>query len=72
MSTTAEDRSPGQVLCSSFGTPHGIVRDFKQAWEANDIDALIGLLDPDATVIADGGGLVSATLLLGAKFGLSL
>jgi RNA polymerase sigma factor (sigma-70 family) len=37
-----------------------IVRDFKQAWEAKDIDALIGLLDPDATVIADGGGLASA------------
>jgi RNA polymerase sigma factor (sigma-70 family) len=40
----------------------GIVRDFKQAWEAKDIDALIGLLDPDATAIADGGGLVSAQL----------
>jgi hypothetical protein len=39
-----------------------IVRDFKQAWEAKDIDALIGLLDPDATAIADGGGLVSAEL----------
>jgi RNA polymerase sigma factor (sigma-70 family) len=37
-----------------------IVRDFKQAWEAKDIDALIGLLDPDATTIADGGGLASA------------
>ncbi|MCO6008924.1 RNA polymerase sigma factor SigJ [Actinoallomurus purpureus] len=34
----------------------GIVRDFKQAWEAKDIDALIGLLDPDATAIGDGGG----------------
>jgi hypothetical protein len=32
-----------------------IVRDFKQAWEAKDIEALIGLLDPDATVIAGGG-----------------
>ncbi len=40
----------------------GIVRDFKQAWEAKDIGALIGLLDPDATVIADGGGLASAAL----------
>ncbi|MEV1168814.1 RNA polymerase subunit sigma-24, partial [Nonomuraea sp. NPDC049784] len=40
----------------------GIVKDFKQAWEAKDIDALIGLLDPDATMIADGGGLVSAVL----------
>jgi RNA polymerase sigma factor (sigma-70 family) len=34
-----------------------IVRDFKAAWEAKDINALIGLLDPDATAIADGGGL---------------
>jgi RNA polymerase sigma-70 factor, ECF subfamily len=40
----------------------GIVRDFKQAWKAKDIDALIGLLDPDATAIADGGGLASAAL----------
>ena len=40
----------------------GIVRAFKQAWEAKDIDALIGLLDPGATAIADGGGLVSAVL----------
>jgi RNA polymerase sigma-70 factor (ECF subfamily) len=40
----------------------GIVRDFKRAWEAGDIDALIGLLDPDATAIADGGGVVSAVL----------
>jgi RNA polymerase sigma-70 factor, ECF subfamily len=39
-----------------------IVRDFKQAWEAKDIDALIGLLDPDVTTIADGGGLASAEL----------
>jgi RNA polymerase sigma factor (sigma-70 family) len=35
----------------------GIVRAFKQAWEAKDIDAIVGLLDPDATAIADGGGL---------------
>ncbi|GAA4207204.1 RNA polymerase sigma factor SigJ [Streptosporangium oxazolinicum] len=39
-----------------------IVRAFKQAWEAKDIDALVGLLDPDATGIADGGGLASAVL----------
>jgi RNA polymerase sigma-70 factor (ECF subfamily) len=39
-----------------------IVRDFKQAWEAKDVKALMGLLDPDATVIADGDGLVSAEL----------
>ena len=40
----------------------GIVRAFKAAWEAQDINALIGLLDPGATVIADGGGLASAAL----------
>ncbi|MET9338391.1 RNA polymerase sigma factor SigJ [Nonomuraea sp. NPDC003804] len=40
----------------------GIVRDFKHAWEAKDIGALVGLLAPDATGIADGGGLVSAVL----------
>ena len=39
-----------------------IVRDFKQAWEARDIGALIGLLDPGATVTADGGGRVAAAL----------
>ena len=40
----------------------GIVRDFKRAWEARDINALVGLLDPGATVTADGGGIVSAAL----------
>lgn len=39
-----------------------IVRDFKQAWETKDIPALVGLLDPDATMTADGGGLVAAVL----------
>ena len=34
-----------------------VVRDFKRAWEAKDIDALIGLLDPGATATGDGGGL---------------
>jgi RNA polymerase sigma-70 factor (ECF subfamily) len=34
-----------------------VVRAFKEAWEAKDIDALIGLLDPDATAVGDGGGL---------------
>jgi RNA polymerase sigma factor (sigma-70 family) len=38
----------------------GLVRDFKKAWEARDITALIGLLDPGATAIADTGGLASS------------
>ncbi|GAA5130753.1 RNA polymerase sigma factor SigJ [Pseudonocardia adelaidensis] len=39
-----------------------LVREFKQAWEARDVQALIGLLDPDAVAVADGGGLASAAL----------
>ncbi len=40
----------------------GLVRGFKNAWQATNIDALIGLLDPGATMTADGGGRVSAAL----------
>jgi RNA polymerase sigma-70 factor, ECF subfamily len=39
-----------------------LVRAFRQAWEASDITALIALLDPAATVTADGGGLTAAAL----------
>ncbi|MFD3656759.1 RNA polymerase sigma factor SigJ [Streptomyces sp. NPDC058620] len=39
-----------------------LVRQFKEAWEAKDIAALVGLLDPDATMTADGGGLVGTVL----------
>ncbi|HEX3296583.1 MAG TPA: RNA polymerase sigma factor SigJ [Nocardioides sp.] len=41
----------------------GIIKEFKRAWEAKDIGALINVLDPDATVIADGGGVVPASLM---------
>jgi RNA polymerase sigma-70 factor (ECF subfamily) len=39
-----------------------LVRDFKKAWEAKDIGALIGLLDPTATATGDGGGLAPSVL----------
>jgi RNA polymerase sigma-70 factor (ECF subfamily) len=39
-----------------------VVRDFKRAWQARDIEALIGLLDPRARATADGGGLAPAFL----------
>ncbi|MFD7028297.1 sigma-70 family RNA polymerase sigma factor [Streptomyces sp. NPDC059917] len=39
-----------------------LVRHFKEAWEAKDIEALVGLLDPAATMTADGGGAVGAVL----------
>jgi RNA polymerase sigma-70 factor, ECF subfamily len=38
-----------------------IVRSFRQAWAAKDINALIGLLDPAATASGDGGGLATAS-----------
>ena len=41
-----------------------IVRDFKSAWEARDIGALIGVLDPGVKAVADGGGLASAVPLV--------
>lgn len=39
-----------------------LVREFKQAWEAQDITALVGLLDPTAIFTADGGGRVTTVL----------
>ncbi|MGX2994859.1 RNA polymerase sigma factor SigJ [Streptomyces sp. JNUCC 64] len=40
----------------------GVVRRFKEAWEAKDVAALVALLDPDVTMTADGGGLAGAAL----------
>ncbi len=40
----------------------GLITAFRQAWEAQDINALIGLLDPGATAVADGGGLATTFL----------
>ncbi|WP_141579493.1 RNA polymerase sigma factor SigJ [Actinomadura sp. WMMA1423] len=53
-----ESRSPAVPAARQLG----IVREFKRAWEAKDIDALIGLLDPDAKAVADGGGLATTFL----------
>ncbi|WGW11293.1 RNA polymerase sigma factor SigJ [Saxibacter everestensis] len=39
-----------------------VVRSFKAAWQTGDLATLIGVLDPDATAITDGGGLVSASI----------
>ncbi|RSN55229.1 RNA polymerase subunit sigma-24 [Amycolatopsis sp. WAC 04182] len=39
-----------------------LVKEFKKAWEAKDIEALIGLLDPDVKAASDGGGVVRAAL----------
>lgn len=39
-----------------------VVRRVKEAWETNDIAALVGLLDPAAVMTADGGGMVGTVL----------
>ncbi|MFI6611597.1 RNA polymerase sigma factor SigJ [Streptomyces sp. NPDC050507] len=38
------------------------VRHVKEAWEAKNVAALVGLLDPAAVMTADGGGLVGTAL----------
>lgn len=38
------------------------VQSFKTAWQTGNLAALIEVLDPEATAITDGGGLVSASL----------
>ncbi|WP_435769710.1 sigma-70 family RNA polymerase sigma factor [Nocardioides sp. SYSU DS0651] len=40
-----------------------VVRRFRAAWQARDIEALVRLLDPAVTAVADGGGVVSAEVL---------
>ncbi|MFI0965902.1 RNA polymerase sigma factor SigJ [Streptomyces sp. NPDC021080] len=47
---------------TSAGRRTDVVSAFKKAWEAKDIEALVGLLDPDATAVADGGGLAATFL----------
>jgi RNA polymerase sigma-70 factor (ECF subfamily) len=48
-----------QTPASPTARQAAIVRNFKQAWEAQDIGALIGLLDADVTATGDGGGLAT-------------
>ncbi|MGW0392545.1 RNA polymerase sigma factor SigJ [Streptomyces sp. NPDC003042] len=51
-----------QASAAATAGQAGLVRHFKEAWEARDIKTLVGLLDPDATMTADGGGLVGTVL----------
>lgn len=55
-------RASGAPTTTPAAQHADIVREFKQAWEAKDISALIGLLDPHATATGDGGGHVAAAL----------
>jgi RNA polymerase sigma-70 factor (ECF subfamily) len=59
--TSAAPATPA-AAAGPAGGQAALVRQFKQAWESRDIEALVGLLDPDAAMTADGGGLVGAAL----------
>ena len=50
-----ERRSPVDAAAHA-----AVVRSFKHAWETGDVEALVGLLDPNAVAIGDGGGIVTA------------
>ncbi|MFI9211768.1 RNA polymerase sigma factor SigJ [Streptomyces sp. NPDC053253] len=63
LATSARRRvSAAQAPAAPTAGQAGLVRHFKEAWEARDIEALVGLLDPDAAMVADGGGLVGTVL----------
>ncbi|WP_410624377.1 RNA polymerase sigma factor SigJ [Amycolatopsis sp. cmx-8-4] len=49
-------------VATPAGRQADLVRSFKVAWQAQDIAALVGLLDPGVTATADGGGLATARL----------
>jgi RNA polymerase sigma factor (sigma-70 family) len=46
-----------QAPATPAGRQAVIIKSFKLAWQAKDIEALIGLLDPEAVATADSGGL---------------
>jgi len=61
LASSGRRRVRASRAASPSAAPNGdVVRAFRLAWEAKDIEGLIGLLDPAATATADGGGVVTA------------
>jgi RNA polymerase sigma-70 factor (ECF subfamily) len=57
LASTARHRvRAAQPPASPAAGQAAVVRAFKVAWEAKDINALVQLLDPQVTAVADGGG----------------
>src|SRR3954447_14222375 len=59
-STARRKVREARPVTSSAARRTELVREFKRAWEAMDIAAILTVLDPDAVAVADGGGLVPA------------
>jgi RNA polymerase sigma factor (sigma-70 family) len=62
LASSARRRIPATPAPTPAARQAAVIKAFKTAWAAKDINALIGLLDPDASLIADGGGLATARL----------
>ncbi|GAA1408120.1 RNA polymerase sigma factor SigJ [Catellatospora coxensis] len=63
LASSARARVRAARAAAAPATEHAaLVREFKRAWETKDIQALIVLLDPAVTAIADGGGRVSTVV----------
>ncbi|MEU8004289.1 RNA polymerase sigma factor SigJ [Catellatospora sp. NPDC049111] len=63
LASSARARVRASRASAAPATEHAaLVKDFKQAWESKDIQALIALLDPAVTAIADGGGRISTVV----------
>ncbi len=39
-----------------------LVAAFREAWQARDLERIVAMLDPSASIVTDGGGIVSASL----------
>jgi RNA polymerase sigma-70 factor (ECF subfamily) len=63
LATSARHRvRDAQPLKTPSAQRADVVRTFRQAWQAKDIEALIAVFDPAAVATADGGGLALAFL----------
>jgi len=63
LASTARRRVRASQAAAGLASPAGQPRQgLQKAWEAGDIGALIGILDPKPARPADGGGLVTAAL----------
>ncbi|WKU05757.1 RNA polymerase sigma factor SigJ [Micromonospora sp. HUAS LYJ1] len=62
LASSARRRVRGQRRTPVRPAEHAAaVRAFRSAWQTGDLAALVDALDPDATAVTDGGGLVSAS-----------
>ncbi|MCW2752554.1 MAG: polymerase, sigma-24 subunit, subfamily [Aeromicrobium sp.] len=63
LATSARHRvRDAQPITTPTAQRAGVVRSFRQAWQAKDVEALIRVFDPAAVATADGGGLALAFL----------